>query len=57
MKHADELGYDIVERDFYEPSVLEWEELIGYTPTTAPQIFVDGEHLGGCVDFIEWTES
>lgn len=55
--YALEYGYDVIEKDFYAPSVLEWEVLIGYIPTTAPQIFVGGEPIGGCVNFIEWTES
>jgi glutaredoxin len=54
---ADELGYDIEELDWYSPSMQDWINLLGWVPMTAPVIFVDGEYIGGCVDFIEWTES
>lgn len=53
---AEELGYEIDERDFYAPSMWEWEEMIGFVPSTAPQIFVDGEYIGGCTDLISWIE-
>jgi glutaredoxin len=56
-KLAEELGYEIEELDFYAPSMWEWEELTGKVPSTAPQILVDGEYIGGCMDFIEWTEN
>jgi glutaredoxin len=54
---ATGLGYDIVENDFYAPSTWEWLEWTGSVPQTAPQIFVDGEHIGGCSDFMEFIDA
>ena len=54
---AADVGFEIEELSFYEPSMWEWEESIGYIPSTAPQIFIDGVHIGGCMDFIEWIEN
>lgn len=54
---ANEYGYDIEERNFYEPSMWEWQEMTGKVPKTAPQIFVDGVYIGGCDNFIEWIEN
>lgn len=54
---ATEEGFTIEEASFYDPSMWEWEEMIGFIPTTAPQIFVDGVHIGGCMDFLEWLEN
>lgn len=51
---AESLGMEIEEFDFYSMSPNEWLDLIGIVPQTAPQIFVDGEYIGGCSDFIEW---
>lgn len=54
---AAEYGYEVEVKDWYEPSMWDWEALIGYVPTTAPQIFLDGEHIGGCTQLIEYLES
>ena len=54
---ANEYGFEIEELDFYQPTVYEWQEISGKVPMTAPQIFVDGEYIGGCDDFIKWIES
>jgi glutaredoxin len=54
---ASDMGYEIEELDFYGLSMWEWEQLIGKVPATAPQILVNGEYIGGCVDFMKWIEN
>jgi glutaredoxin 3 len=54
---AARAGYDIVENDFFAPSTWEWLEWTGSVPQTAPQIFVDGDHIGGCQDFMEFINA
>jgi glutaredoxin len=51
-----EYGYEIEERDFYAPSMWDWEVMTGQVPKTAPQIFVDDVYIGGCNEFINWLE-
>lgn len=46
--------FDIIESSFYEPSMWDWENLLGFVPKTAPQIFIDGEYIGGFADFEEY---
>lgn len=56
-KVASEYGYVVEERDFYEPSMWDWESMTGKVPKTAPQIFYKDQHIGGCQDLIEWIEN
>jgi glutaredoxin 1 len=53
---AEQMGFDIEERDFYALDMWEWLAKIGEAPETAPQIFVEGVYIGGCNAFEDWAE-
>lgn len=45
-------GYTYTEYDMADLSPKQWRDAIGSVPRTAPQVFVNDKHVGGCEDFI-----
>jgi len=46
-------GYSLTEFDIGDLTPNEWKEKIGFVPRSVPQVFFNGEYIGGSTNFIE----
>jgi glutaredoxin len=51
---AKERGFSVVKEDINEVSPAEWLARIQIIPRSIPQIFVNGEYVGGYDSFVGW---
>lgn len=42
---------EYIEKDIAEVLPKEWIDRIGFVPRSVPQVFVNGEYVGGAVEF------
>ena len=53
-KLAELKGFDVLKTDIGEVSPQEWIDRIEIIPRSIPQIFVNGEYVGGLDSFRGW---
>lgn len=50
-------GYEIEEFDVSDLAPNEWIQKIGFVPRSVPQVFFNGEYIGGATDFTEMVRN